>query len=181
MLFHNGFNGYSQLKFTEVVRAAKWLGVTIDDLMDDAALVQDKELRSKMRPTMESGKTSGALVGAGSPRFLVKRLHPDAPIEGGISGVAKGALAGPRTARSPVRLGFPIHPSKHDAMIGVSGRSQAHETLGTMTTIIMSTSEGDIKINLFDDETPETVANFLGLATGEKEISIDPMTGQPSP
>ena len=33
-----------------------------------------------------------------------------------------------------------------------------------MTTIIMRTSEGDIKINLFDDETPETVANFLGLA-----------------
>lgn len=48
-----------------------------------------------------------------------------------------------------------------------------------MTTIIMRTSEGDIKINLFDDETPETVANFLGLATGEKEW-IDPMTGQPS-
>ena len=48
-----------------------------------------------------------------------------------------------------------------------------------MTTVIMRTSEGDIKINLFDDETPETVANFLGLATGEKEW-IDPMTGQPS-
>ena len=48
-----------------------------------------------------------------------------------------------------------------------------------MTTVIMRTSEGDIKINLFDDETPETVANFLGLATGEKKW-IDPMTGQPS-
>ena len=48
-----------------------------------------------------------------------------------------------------------------------------------MTTVIMRTSEGDIKINLFDDETPETVANFLGLATGKKEW-IDPMTGQPS-
>ena len=40
--------------------------------------------------------------------------------------------------------------------------------LETMTTIIMRTSEGDIKINLFDDETPETVANFLGLATGRE-------------
>ena len=37
-----------------------------------------------------------------------------------------------------------------------------------MTTVIMRTTEGDIKINLFDDKTPETVANFLGLATGEK-------------
>ena len=48
-----------------------------------------------------------------------------------------------------------------------------------MTTIIMRTSEGDIKINLFDNKTPNTVANFLGLATGEKEWT-DPMTGQPS-
>ena len=43
----------------------------------------------------------------------------------------------------------------------------------------MRTTEGDIKINLFDDKTPETVANFLGLATGEKEWA-DPFTGQPS-
>ena len=61
----------------------------------------------------------------------------------------------------------------------VSARSQAHETLGTMTTIIMRTSEGDITINLFDDQTPVTVKNFLGLATGEKEWT-DPFTGQPS-
>lgn len=57
--------------------------------------------------------------------------------------------------------------------------SQAHETLGAMTTIIMRTSEGDIRINLFDDKAPNTVANFLGLATGEKQW-LDPMSGQPS-
>lgn len=44
-----------------------------------------------------------------------------------------------------------------------------------MTTVIMHTSEGDITINLFDEQTPETVKNFLGLATGEKEW-IDPVT-----
>ncbi|QOL34230.1 peptidylprolyl isomerase [Bifidobacterium lemurum] len=48
-----------------------------------------------------------------------------------------------------------------------------------MTTVIMRTSEGDITINLFDEKTPETVANFLGLATGEKEWT-DPMSGQTS-
>ena len=48
-----------------------------------------------------------------------------------------------------------------------------------MTTVIMRTSEGDITINLFDDKAPNTVANFLGLATGEKEWT-DPHTGQPS-
>lgn len=48
-----------------------------------------------------------------------------------------------------------------------------------MTTIIMHTSEGDITLNLYDDETPITVANFLGLATGTKEWT-DPMTGKTS-
>ncbi len=48
-----------------------------------------------------------------------------------------------------------------------------------MTTVIMHTSEGSITINLFDDKAPNTVANFLGLATGEKEWA-DPYTGQPS-
>lgn len=50
---------------------------------------------------------------------------------------------------------------------------------GSMTTIIMHTSEGDITLNLYDDETPITVANFLGLATGTKEWT-DPMTGKTS-
>ena len=48
-----------------------------------------------------------------------------------------------------------------------------------MTTVIMRTSEGAIRINLFDDKAPNTVANFLGLATGEKQW-LDPMSGQPS-
>lgn len=48
-----------------------------------------------------------------------------------------------------------------------------------MTNIIMHTSEGDIAINLFDDKAPNTVGNFLGLASGEKTWT-DPMTGQPS-
>ena len=38
-------------------------------------------------------------------------------------------------------------PSKHDG-IGVPGRSQAHETLGTMTTVIMRTTEGDMRMML---------------------------------
>jgi peptidyl-prolyl cis-trans isomerase A (cyclophilin A) len=37
------------------------------------------------------------------------------------------------------------------------------------TPVTLHTTEGDIKINLFGDHAPKTVANFLGLATGEKE------------
>lgn len=48
-----------------------------------------------------------------------------------------------------------------------------------MTTLLMHTSEGDIKLNLFDEKAPETVKNFIGLATGEREW-VDPFSGKPS-
>ena len=38
-------------------------------------------------------------------------------------------------------------------------------------TATLRTSEGDIRINLFKDHAPNTVANFVGLATGEKQYS----------
>ena len=46
-----------------------------------------------------------------------------------------------------------------------------------MSTVIMHTSEGDIRLDLFDDKAPETVANFLDLAAGRKDWT-DPETGQ---
>ncbi len=44
-------------------------------------------------------------------------------------------------------------------------------------TATIHTSLGDIKINLFPDKAPNTVANFVGLAKGTKEWT-DPKTGQ---
>ena len=163
---------------SDLVTTADFLGVTPSALMDDTILSKAEAGYAKSAEYGVFAEKPGALVGAGSPRFLVSPFNPDAPVEGGISGAAKGALAGFMPFGVPSGSGSPSSPSKHDA-IGVSGRSQAHETLGTMTTVIMRTTEGDIKINLFDDKPPETVANFLGLATGEKEWA-DPFTGQPS-
>ena len=34
---------------------------------------------------------------------------------------------------------------------------------------VLKTNKGDITVNLFPDHAPETVANFTGLATGEKK------------
>ena len=163
---------------SDLVTTADFLGVTPSALMDDTILSKAEAGYAKSAEYGVFAEKPGALVGAGSPRFLVSPFNPDAPVEGGISGAAKGALAGFVPFGVPSGSGSPSSPSKHDG-IGVSGRSQAHETLKTMTTIIMHTTEGDIKINLFDDKTPKTVANFLGLATGEKEWA-DPFTGQPS-
>lgn len=40
-----------------------------------------------------------------------------------------------------------------------------------------STTEGDFKVRLYDDNAPKTVANFVGLAEGTQEWT-DPKTGQ---
>ena len=176
----NKMKGRIAWSVADLVKSADFLGTTAEALMDDSLMSQLKTgYTESTKPKYGVfAEKPGALVGAGSPRFLVSPFNPDAPVEGGISGAAKGALAGFVPFGVPSGSGSPSSPSKHDA-IGVSGRSQAHETLGTMTTIIMRTSEGAIRINLFDDKAPNTVANFLGLATGEKQW-IDPMSGQPS-
>ncbi len=44
-------------------------------------------------------------------------------------------------------------------------------------TATLHTNHGDIVINLFGDQAPATVANFVGLATGTKEYR-DPQSGQ---
>ncbi len=46
-----------------------------------------------------------------------------------------------------------------------------------MTHALFTTSEGNFKVRLFDQEAPNTVANFVGLAEGTKEF-MDPKTGQ---
>lgn len=177
----NKMKGRIAWSVADLVKSADFLGTTAEALMDDSLMSQLKTgYTESTKPKYGVfAEKPGALVGAGSPRFLVSPFNPDAPVEGGISGAAKGALAGFVPFGVPSGSGSPSSPSKHDG-IGVSGRSQAHETLRTMTTVIMlNTSEGSITINLFDDKAPNTVANFLGLATGEKEWA-DPYTGQPS-
>jgi peptidyl-prolyl cis-trans isomerase A (cyclophilin A) len=46
-----------------------------------------------------------------------------------------------------------------------------------MSTAILHTSEGDITIELFPNQAPKTVANFVELATGTKEW-VDPNVGE---
>ena len=175
----NKMKGRIAWSVADLVKSADFLGTTAEALMDDSLMSQLKTgYTESTKPKYGVfAEKPGALVGAGSPRFLVSPFNPDAPVEGGISGATKGALAGFVPSGVLSGSGSSSMLSKHDE-IGVPGRSQAHETLGAMTTIIMRTSEGDITIDLFDDKAPNTVANFLGLATGEKEWA-DPYTGQP--
>jgi peptidyl-prolyl cis-trans isomerase A (cyclophilin A) len=47
-----------------------------------------------------------------------------------------------------------------------------------MTTAVLHTNRGDIRITLFDHHAPKTVANFVGLADGNRDW-VDPRTGKP--
>ncbi len=57
---------------------------------------------------------------------------------------------------------------------GAAGETKAMEGQLYAT---LKTSMGDIVVRLFEDKAPKTVANFVGLATGEKEWT-DPRDGQ---
>lgn len=46
-----------------------------------------------------------------------------------------------------------------------------------MSTATLHTNRGDIVVQLFEDQAPNTVANFTGLAGGTKEY-VDPKTGE---
>jgi peptidyl-prolyl cis-trans isomerase A (cyclophilin A) len=54
-------------------------------------------------------------------------------------------------------------------MVGVADSNESF--VGTKVTATLHTSQGDIRINLFPDHAPKTVANFVGLAEGTKDYS----------
>jgi peptidyl-prolyl cis-trans isomerase A (cyclophilin A) len=51
--------------------------------------------------------------------------------------------------------------------------------LGAGLFAVLETTQGEITVRLEEEKTPETVKNFVGLATGEKEYT-DPKTHQKS-
>jgi peptidyl-prolyl cis-trans isomerase A (cyclophilin A) len=48
------------------------------------------------------------------------------------------------------------------------------------TQVVLHTSEGDIRITLFPNHAPKTVANFVGLAEGSKDYSQNNAKGERS-
>jgi peptidyl-prolyl cis-trans isomerase A (cyclophilin A) len=52
----------------------------------------------------------------------------------------------------------------------MGGVTDSNESLvGTKVTATLHTSHGDIRLNLFPDHAPKTVANFVGLAEGTRD------------
>jgi len=64
-------------------------------------------------------------------------------------------------------------------LLSACGNDGGNDDTGTTVSadqVTLKTSHGDITLTLFPDEAPKTVANFVGLATGEKEWT-DPESG----
>src|SRR5262249_23094086 len=57
-------------------------------------------------------------------------------------------------------------------------KTPAKSAAATKPTAVIHTTSGDMKCELFPDQAPKTVANFIGLAKGTKEWK-DPTSGKP--
>ncbi|WP_026316537.1 peptidylprolyl isomerase [Actinokineospora enzanensis] len=56
--------------------------------------------------------------------------------------------------------------------------AESNESLvGKTVTAVLHTSQGVIRLNLFPDHAPKTVANFVGLAEGTKDYSTENAQG----
>ncbi len=62
-------------------------------------------------------------------------------------------------------------------LLAIAGLADAQEESKKNPVVVMKTSMGDITLELFADEAPKTVKNFLDLAEGRKEFK-DPATGK---
>ena len=83
----NKMKGRIAWSVADLVKSADFLGTTAEALMDDSLMSQLKTgYTESTKPKYGVfAEKPGALVGAGSPRFLVSPFNPDAPVEGGIS------------------------------------------------------------------------------------------------
>lgn len=84
----------------------------------------------------------------------------------------QSAADGPAPDHALPAPGDITSPSKNDLRAYTSDL----EGSGTLIATIV-TSEGNIECRLFEDQTPITVANFVGLARGEK-LWVDPETDE---
>ena len=62
-------------------------------------------------------------------------------------------------------------------LLAIAGLADAQEESKKNPVVVMKTSMGNITLELFADEAPKTVNNFLDLAEGRKEFK-DPATGK---
>ena len=130
--------------------------------------------KSKQQPA-PTGATMGSASGSATAAGDMK---PE-PVEAGGGSNGAGQASGAAEAK-------PTEPSSNPAPAGDEVRAPTAADLETYTknlkgkgplTATIDTSQGTIHCELFADKAPMTVANFVGLATGQKPW-MDPSSHQ---
>jgi peptidyl-prolyl cis-trans isomerase A (cyclophilin A) len=116
---------------------------------------------------------------AGSGEGSVDNTAQNEPAEGSVAGNAEAEP--PTEASAPAT---PPPPSTENMAVPALGSETAADILATVAGegsmfATLVTNQGEVRCELFADQVPNTVANFVGLATGQKTY-IDPATGMPA-
>lgn len=152
--------------------------------------------------TYSSGRRFGGAGGAGrsralsqdtpdaaedAPRPTVPRVMSTGPTTvylsprpsrcAGVNGVSVLVLMGHLSGLSGSPPQRATNRGAVDSGIGPSGRLKSVTSPIQTATATLHTNRGDIKIALFGNHAPKTVANFTGLAQGTKEYSTENATG----
>ncbi|HET9627264.1 MAG TPA: peptidylprolyl isomerase [Kofleriaceae bacterium] len=132
-----------------------------------------------MRSTCTAVLVAAALVGCGNKKHEEKKMSPDKPA---TSATATGSAEGAGGAAKPDDMkpepvakaggGDEVRAPTADDLAAYTKDLQGSGPL----TATFDTSEGTIHCELLADKAPMTVANFVGLATGQKAWT-DPKGG----
>ena len=147
-------------KMASVVDAAvtadtAMLKVVMKQLTAGKALPKDAEAKLTERMTKDS-KSLDACAGNAAVETAMKRIFdPDLPAAPPASVLAE--------VKAPVAADLAAYTK------GISGKGDLIATI--------KTSSGTVRCKLYEDKTPMTVANFVGLATGKKPW-LDPKTNK---
>jgi peptidyl-prolyl cis-trans isomerase A (cyclophilin A) len=113
---------------------------------------------------MRSARTAAVLLTAALALVACEKQSPPAPPK-------------PPTPPTPPAAQTAAPPAATQAPLASGGPWMSKAEAGKDLWATLKTSKGVIVVKLFSKDAPKTVANFVGLATGEKEW-IDPRDNQ---
>jgi peptidyl-prolyl cis-trans isomerase A (cyclophilin A) len=132
-------------------------------------------------PSRDGGHAPSSLLGLGRDYgAIIRSIQLVSALVSALALVACEKQPAPAEAPkppSPAAAQPPAPPAQSEPPLAAGGPWMSKAQAGKDLWATLKTSKGNIVVKLFSKEAPQTVANFVGLATGEKEW-IDPRDNQ---
>jgi len=145
--------------------------VVINVYTDDTAPDNDRTGGYNLKLSQARAEAIAAYLGkkgVNTKRFAPKGLGKDKPIAENANDDSRA-----KNRRFEIKVAGEVRPPE---AADLAVYAKALKGKGALTATI-ATSQGTLHCQLFDDKAPIAVANFIGLATGQKPW-IDPATGK---